>query len=195
MSEAADDPRRARILEGATGVFLAYGFSRTTMDDIARAAELSRPALYLLFRNKTDIYRAICTSLLELCHERARDTLAGDAPLVDRLDLLVERALYDLLKDIMASPHGPDLVDRKNSLAGDIVAAWRARMDGLLDAAFAAEAHRQGVDLGTRGLDARVLAETFMDALEGMKVRIADPAEHLAAARKLVRVVVAAGSG
>ena len=37
-------------------VFLAYGFARTTMDDIARAADMSRPALYLLFKNKTDIY-------------------------------------------------------------------------------------------------------------------------------------------
>ena len=40
-------------------VVLAYGYSRTTMDDIARAAEMSRPALYLLFRNKAEIYRAM----------------------------------------------------------------------------------------------------------------------------------------
>ena len=41
------DPKRARILDGAMKVFLAYGYSRVTMDDIARAAEVSRPALYL----------------------------------------------------------------------------------------------------------------------------------------------------
>ena len=46
-------------------VFLAYGYSRVTMDDIARAAEVSRPALYLLFRNKADIYRAIGAMLLD----------------------------------------------------------------------------------------------------------------------------------
>ena len=48
MIEAEDiaaDPKRARILDGAMKVFLAYGFSRTTMDDIARAADISRPAL------------------------------------------------------------------------------------------------------------------------------------------------------
>ncbi|TIX07369.1 MAG: helix-turn-helix transcriptional regulator, partial [Mesorhizobium sp.] len=46
MIEAEDiaaDPKRARILEGAMKVFLAYGFTRTTMDDIARAADMSRP--------------------------------------------------------------------------------------------------------------------------------------------------------
>ena len=54
MTEADDtslDPKRAHVLGCATKVFLAYGFARTTMDDIARAAEMSRPALYLLFKN------------------------------------------------------------------------------------------------------------------------------------------------
>ena len=74
-----DDPKRARILERAMKVFLAYGFARTTMDDIARAAEVSRPALYLLFRNKTDIYRAIGAGLLEQSVETARMALQGYA--------------------------------------------------------------------------------------------------------------------
>ena len=51
-------------------VFLAYGYSRVTMDDIARAAEMSRPALYLLFRNKAEIYRAIGAMLLERRRKR-----------------------------------------------------------------------------------------------------------------------------
>ena len=58
------DPKRLRVLEGAMKVFLAYGFARTTMDDIARAADMSRPALYLLFRNKSEIYRAIAAAML-----------------------------------------------------------------------------------------------------------------------------------
>jgi AcrR family transcriptional regulator len=64
--------RRARILVGAMKVFLAYGFQRTTMDDIARAAEISRPALYLLFRNKTDIYRALASGFLEQVRGQTR---------------------------------------------------------------------------------------------------------------------------
>ncbi len=69
------DPKRIRVLKGAMQVFLAYGYSRTTMDDIARAAEVSRPALYLLFRNKTDIYRAICSCLLCNSVREARQAL------------------------------------------------------------------------------------------------------------------------
>lgn len=186
------DPRRARILDGALKVFLAYGFNRATMDDIARAAELSRPALYLVFRNKTDIYRAIARCLLAECGRRAEAALAGEGTLIERLDRLIETALFAMLKDIEEAPHGPDLLDRKNSLAGDVIAEWRAGMDAALEAAFSREARQNGVDLAARGLSARAVAETFLDALEGMKPRLSDPLCHLDRARSVARVLVAA---
>lgn len=189
---AAGDPRRARILDGALRVFLAYGFNRTTMDDIARAAELSRPALYLVFRNKTDIYRAIARCLLAECLRRARAALAEEGALIDRLDRLIQTALFEMMKDIDATPHGSDLLDRKNSLAGDVIAGWRAEMDAALEDAFANEARENGVDLSARGLSARAIAETFLDALEGMKPRLNDPLCHLDRARSVARVLVAA---
>lgn len=191
-SDSNVDPRRARIIEGALRVFLAYGFNRTTMDDIARAAELSRPALYLVFRNKTDIYRAIARCLLAGCLRRARAALAAEGALIDRLDRLIETALFETMKDIEEAPHGPDLLDRKNSLAGDVIAEWRAEMDAALEEAFAGEARKNGVDLAARGLSARSVAETFLDALEGMKPRLNDPLCHLDRARSVARVLVAA---
>jgi len=51
--------RSAGIVEAATGVFLRYGFSRTTMGDIAGAAGISRPALYLVFPSKDDVFAAV----------------------------------------------------------------------------------------------------------------------------------------
>lgn len=188
----SEDPKRARILEGALKVFLAYGFARTTMDDIARAAELSRPALYLVFRNKTDIYRAIARCVVVQIVLRAKDALAGDGRLIDKLDHMIQTALFEMVKDIEESPHGPELLDIKNSLAGDIFAEWRGEMLEALEVAFAAEADRTGVDLPAREISARALAETFLDALEGMKPRLSDPHSHLAAARCCARVLVAA---
>jgi AcrR family transcriptional regulator len=43
------DDKRTRILAAARSVFLRYGFKRVNMNDIADAAGVSRPALYLLF--------------------------------------------------------------------------------------------------------------------------------------------------
>lgn len=192
IRDNSDDPRRARILEGALKVVLAYGFHRTTMDDIARAAEVSRPALYLQFRNKTDIYRAVAGCLFAKCLALSKEALSGEGSLVERLDRLLETALFGTLCEIEATPHGPEILDMKNSLAGDLIAQWREEMDSALEAAIAAEAERNGVDLAARGLTARAVAEVLLDAGEGMRLRLGDPAANLTAAKSVARVLAAA---
>jgi AcrR family transcriptional regulator len=52
------DDKKSRILAAARSVFLSYGFKRVNMNDIAEAAGVSRPALYVLFRNKEEIFIA-----------------------------------------------------------------------------------------------------------------------------------------
>ena len=59
------DDKRGIILESALTVFITYGFKKTSMDDIAKQAGVSRPALYQLFKNKTDIFRALSHDLME----------------------------------------------------------------------------------------------------------------------------------
>ena len=192
IRDLGGDPKRARIMEGALSVFLAYGFSRATMDDIARAADVSRPALYLLFRNKVDIYRAIAGCVMMRCVERARAELAGEGTLVERLDRMVERALFEIFNEIEASPHGPEIVDMRNSLAADVIARWRQDMEAAIAVEIDAEAVRNDVDLAARGLSAKSMAQMFFDALEGMKPRLSDPKCHLDALRSIVRLLVAA---
>ena len=127
------DPKRRRILEGAMKIFLAYGFSRTTMDDIARAADMSRPALYLLFKNKTDIYRAIAQMLLDRSADEAEVVLSAEGSLGDRLTAMIEACLIAMMQAIAESPHGAEMLDMKSSLAGDIAATWRSRLSGSVE--------------------------------------------------------------
>jgi AcrR family transcriptional regulator len=173
VTEAEDiaaDPRRARVIEGAMKVFLAYGFARTTMDDIAKAAEMSRPALYLLFKNKTDIFRAIAAMVAR----RA-----------------IDEALIGMMSEIAASPHGAELLDMKSSVA-DLVAGWRDRFADELTGSIEAEARQSRVDLAARGLSTRQLADMLLDGLEGMKARLSDPKQQRHAAAALIAVIALA---
>jgi AcrR family transcriptional regulator len=183
------DPKRARILEAAMKLVLAYGFSRTTMDDIARAAEMSRPALYLLFRNKTEIYRAIAGQFMDQSASRAEAILRQDGALSDRLMAMIEECLIGMMRKIAESPHGAEILDMKSTLAGDIVSGWKQRLGSLIATAVEAEARANGVDLEARGLSARLLAALLLDGLEGMKSRIRNPDEQRIAARGLVKVI------
>ena len=186
------DPKRARILEGAMKVFLTYGYARVTMEDIARAAEISRPALYLLFKNKAEIYRAIGAALLDNSAESAEAALAKDGPFVERMLEAIDRSLISMMKSIMDSPHGAEILDRKNTLANDLASVWRSRLEKTFRDAILAEAKRNKVDLKSRGLTAEAMAELLLDGLEGMKSRVTEAGKQREGARRLVKVIALA---
>ncbi len=54
------DPRQARkreaILHAATELFIAYGYKKTTIDDVAGAAGVAKGTVYLYYRNKAELF-------------------------------------------------------------------------------------------------------------------------------------------
>src|ERR1700749_210353 len=54
-----DSAKRRQIVEGARNVFLAQGFDAASMNDIARAAGLSKGTLYVYFNNKEELFESI----------------------------------------------------------------------------------------------------------------------------------------
>ena len=64
-SRATDDARRRKLLDTALTVFLRYGYRKTSMDEVARAAQVSRQGLYLHFATKEELFRATVQHTLE----------------------------------------------------------------------------------------------------------------------------------
>lgn len=182
--------KRQRILAGAMNVFTAYGFQRTTMDDIARECGISRPALYLEFKNKPDIFRAIGQQALESSMMEAEKALAGDGPLADRLVAAIDGAVLSVVKRYEATPHGAELVNLKHSIAADILASWHERLSGMISKAISREVALSG--LADDGIDPQSLAEFMLDGLEGLKTRSADYQDRLGGVRQLATIVVRA---
>ena len=56
--EEAEQTRNA-ILEAAVDVFTEKGVARATLEQIAKAANVTRGAVYWHFKNKTDIFMAL----------------------------------------------------------------------------------------------------------------------------------------
>ncbi|WP_291742772.1 TetR family transcriptional regulator, partial [Limnobacter sp. UBA1615] len=56
--EEAQETRNL-ILDTAEAVFSEKGVSRTTLNDIAKAADLTRGAIYWHFKNKADLFDAM----------------------------------------------------------------------------------------------------------------------------------------
>ncbi|WP_257461708.1 TetR/AcrR family transcriptional regulator [Archangium lipolyticum] len=79
MTEA--DETRARILEKAEQTFLAHGYSRVTMDDIATELRMSKKTLYRHFSSKEELGAAALEASMARFGEKL-EALLGD----ERLD-------------------------------------------------------------------------------------------------------------
>src|SRR5882757_1847076 len=71
-SRAPGSPQREAILMAATAIFLRYGFKKTSMDDVARAAGVSRQGLYLYFDTKDLLFREALQHLMSHLISAAR---------------------------------------------------------------------------------------------------------------------------
>lgn len=58
------EQRRAQLIDVAAEAFLSGGFDGTSMDDVARAAGVTRLIVYRNFESKADLYRAVLDSVL-----------------------------------------------------------------------------------------------------------------------------------
>ncbi len=52
MTDSSNPERAQRILDAAANLIAHYGYDKTTVDDIARAAGVSKGAIYLHYRSK-----------------------------------------------------------------------------------------------------------------------------------------------
>src|SRR3974377_1514491 len=57
---AEDNATRRQIIQGGRAPFLQQGFDAASMNDIARAAGVSKATLYVYFQNKAELFQAIC---------------------------------------------------------------------------------------------------------------------------------------
>ena len=57
--DTEDSAKRRQIVEGARSVFLAHGFDAASMGEIAKVAGVSKGTLYVYFKDKDELFKAI----------------------------------------------------------------------------------------------------------------------------------------
>ncbi|MFF2043592.1 TetR/AcrR family transcriptional regulator [Kitasatospora sp. NPDC058170] len=133
---AAD--RLSDVLDAAYTCLTRYGVRRTTVDDIATEAGISRSAVYLYVRNKDDAFRRLAERLHTQALDRARQAAAAGAPPGDRIRGVLAAKLRLVLDLGGDSPHTAELLDARARLFGDICRDFTADLRTLLAGQFAA---------------------------------------------------------
>jgi AcrR family transcriptional regulator len=94
--EREKERRRQQIIVAAKRVFTEHGFSKSTMEDIAREAELSPGTLYLYFKNKDELYVSMTLRVLEYLIIRVEHvTSSHDMEPENKLTALMD-AMFDV---------------------------------------------------------------------------------------------------
>lgn len=161
---------RARILTGALERFTAYGYRRTALEDIAQAAGLSRASVYVHFRNKEDVFRALARQLHTEGLAAAEAAAAADGPLAERLRALFTAKLTPVVALARATPHAAELIDENDRVAGDVAAEFRKKLVRVLERLIAAAVAAGEVAPARAGLTPRTAAELVVDCVKGIEV-------------------------
>lgn len=160
-----DDARRYRVMKAAVVTFARYGYRRTSMEAIAQAADMSRPALYQHFSNKETVFREVTRWALG----RSADNAQAAAAVARTPEAGIEAILGAVLAlhtPGLESNHFYELIDEVQLRAGDLWAQYEKRIvdairDRLVDSTERFDAARSARDakdvatvlfFGTKGI-------------------------------------------
>lgn len=93
--KSENDGRKQRILDAAADLIVHYGYDKTTVSDIARAAGISKGAIYLHFESKDALLEALIKRESLLYSERWFELIEAD-PLGGTMAGLYKNVLYAL---------------------------------------------------------------------------------------------------
>jgi len=181
---------RERILKAAFERFSRYGFRRTSMEDIAGEAGVSRAALYLQFANKEEIFRSLSEELHATSLRQAGEALAADAALAERLLAAAEAKSGRLVEIAYGSPHGGELLDESNRICGEMSSDSQKRYQDQLTRAFRKAVQAGEIDLASAGISASEAADLFARSVSGLKGPGVTPDLYRRRLAALVRVFV-----
>ncbi|AQZ96062.1 TetR/AcrR family transcriptional regulator [Halopseudomonas phragmitis] len=91
--EREKQERRDSILDAAEQVFFSKGYERCSMDEIARAAQVSRALLYVYFKDKAAIMRGIMLRAGESIRSHFRQAMEASSSGAEQIEN-IGRAYY-----------------------------------------------------------------------------------------------------
>ncbi|MEI3614051.1 TetR/AcrR family transcriptional regulator [Pseudogracilibacillus sp. SO30301A] len=86
--------RRQEILDAATKSFSLFGYKATTMDQVAKLANVGKGTIYTFFKNKEDLFDEIITKLISDMEKAALNAIDEENSFRGN----VHQALYKMLE-------------------------------------------------------------------------------------------------
>jgi len=120
------------IVLGGLKLFTQYGYRKTSIDDIAQAAQVAKRTVYLHFKNKAAVFLAILEYLGDQVRRRCSAAESAGGTAVDRLTALLDAYFGMGFELFSKSEHMPELEETFSKLArsriGDLNTEYEDRL-------------------------------------------------------------------
>ena|SRR5450631_2809536 len=145
--------RRANIVQAARWCFLHFGYGGTSLEDIAKRANISRTLIYRMFENKEAIYLGVFESWFESRYPAAKLAATGPGSKAERLFEVCEVMQLEPWAEIEGAPMAHEFHDVCARIEPEIEARYqRVKLQNV-----------QTI------LESKELAEVFLLALDGLQ--------------------------
>jgi AcrR family transcriptional regulator len=167
MSSTTADLRLQKVLDAAYACFVRHGVRKTTMEDIADAAGMSRPAVYQYVRSKDDAYRRLAARVYDGALAEARTAAASTGTLAQRLDRVLATKLALTERLFGDSPYASELIGRNALAAGELDRRFVTDLTVLLAETITSAAAEADLPLGPE--HAHEIAELVLALARGLE--------------------------
>lgn len=184
------EERKGQILDAATAVFSRMGFHRARMEDVAQESGLAKGTLYLYYRSKDALIRALLERIFGWGRRDLEASLAGQGPAGEHLVELSRQMSKEVERLSILLPVWFEFyaIAARNEAVKSFVRRYFKEYTAALESVV-----REGVDRGEfREVDAGEAAVTIVSLFEGVTLLWAlDPeavpaGEHMEASVRLL---------
>lgn len=171
--------KQIKVLDVARTVFLRYGYKRVTMHDIAEAAGMSRPALYLVFPNKAEVFKAVVKQMATQSLKEIRKGMDNLPSTEKKLQYAFELWTVRPYELIMSAPDAKELIyccyEFSKEVFEEVGAAFEAELIKLIRPILKSNV--------SSSLSVKMTAKILRNAVRGFK----EVAENATELRRMIK--------
>jgi AcrR family transcriptional regulator len=127
-----ESEKEQKVLEAAQTVFQRHGFRRVTMQDVANEAGISRPALYLIYPNKEEIFKAAALRMSAQILAELRTSLPTLPTVQAQLAHAFELWSVNTFEMMLNSPDARDIIECSQGFARETIHRISSQFEELL---------------------------------------------------------------
>ena len=163
------EDKKYQILQASLEVFGSYGYKKTSMQDIADALGISRPALYQYYKNKEAVFLALVEHTLNLGEQAA---IKGFKHSADNFECLLhgikdmEQVLFG---PIFLKPNGKELLILSKKLAPELMTNFEMQLFNKIVCVLEKAVTEQEINLKRLNVNVTDAAKVILQSVDGIK--------------------------